>query len=268
MSLSDIEQDAASKRTADTRTSSMTTQANLAELLETAREHFREGNYTVAESLLQQLMLSNSKNPEAFHMMATIYYDKGKFNKAIRTFRRALEIDPSYTDASVGLSIILNDLGRYEEGRQVFIDAQAALAKKSEEPDSFSQEKLATKHEELGELYFQYRRYLEANDQYECAAKLSSRKAEIKMKGVECLIKLEDEHRAIKELKLIAQEFAQFAPAKLKLGLLYFNAKKVSEAIAQWDSVLLRDPEHPMALRYLEMAQATAQSTSQNFGRT
>ena len=60
-------------------------------------------------------------------MLATIYYDKGQFSKAIKTFKRALEIDPTYTDASVGLSIILNDLGRYEEGKEVFQKAQKLL---------------------------------------------------------------------------------------------------------------------------------------------
>lgn len=226
------------------------------ELLDTAREHFREGNYKIAESILQQLLLSEMKSPEVFHMMATIYYDQGKFNKAIKTFRRALQIDPSFTDASVGLSIILNDLGRYEEGRQVFVDAQAALARKSRDPDPYSQEKIAVKHDELGELYFQHKLYEEALEQYTRALTLSSRKAELKMKAVECFIKMGDELRAIKELKHIAQEYVQFAPARLKLGLLYFNSKKTAEAVEQWELVLLRDPEHPAALRYLKMAQA------------
>jgi tetratricopeptide (TPR) repeat protein len=225
------------------------------ELLDTAREHFREGNYRIAESLLQQLLLVDGKNPEVFHMMATIYYDQGKFNKAIKTFRRALEIDPTYTDASVGLSIILNDLGKYEEGKKVFIEAQEALAKKSTEADPYIQEKLATKHDELGEMYFQYRRFDEAMEQYFKAISLSSRKAELKMKLIECFIKKDDPARAMKELKILVQEYPQFVPARLKLGLMYFHAKKVVEAVEQWETVLLRDPEHPLALKYLQMAQ-------------
>lgn len=227
------------------------------ELLDTAREHFREGNYRIAESLLQQLLLADGKNPEVFHMMATIYYDQGKFNKAVKTFKRALEIDPTYTDASVGLSIILNDLGKYEEGKKVFVEAQEALAKKSTEADPYIQEKLATKHDELGEMYFQYKRYDEALEQYFKALSLSTRKAELKMKIIECFIRKEDDARALKELKVLVQEYPQFVPARLKLGLMYYNQKKIVEAVEQWETVLLRDPEHPVALKYLQMAQET-----------
>lgn len=231
--------------------------SDIKELLDTAREHFREGNYRIAESLLQQLLLADGRNPEVFHMMATIYYDQGKFNKAVKTFRRALEIDPTYTDASVGLSIILNDLGKYEEGKKVFQDAQEALAKKSTETDPYIQEKLASKHDELGELYFQYKRYDEALEQYFKALSLSTRKADLKMKVVECFLKKDDDTRALKELKLLVQEYPQFIPARLKLGLLFYNAKKIVEAVEQWETVLLRDPEHPVAIKYLQMAQET-----------
>lgn len=231
--------------------------SDIKELLETARDHFREGNYKIAEPLLQQLLMADARNPEVFHMMATIFYDQGKFNKAIKTFRRALEIDPTYTDASVGLSIILNDIGRYEEGRKVFVDAQEALAKKSTDADPYIQEKLATKHDELGELYFQYKRYDEALEQYTRALGLSTRKAELKMKVVECFVKKDDEGRAMKELKTLVQEFPQFIPARLKLGLLYFNQKNTLAAVEQWESVLLRDPDHPVAQKYLQMAQET-----------
>lgn len=229
--------------------------SDIKELLETAREHFREGNYRVAESLLQQLLLVDSRNPEVFHMMATIFYDQGKFNKAVKTFRRALEIDPTFTDASVGLSIILNDLGKYDEGKKVFLEAQAALAKKSSDADPYIQEKLASKHDELGEMYFRYKRYDEALEQYLKALSLSTRKADLKMKIIECFIKKEDTSRAVKELRVLVQEYPQFVPARLKLGLLFFAAKKVIEAVEQWETVLIRDPDHPLANKYLQMAQ-------------
>ena len=76
------------------------------QLIEEARSAFIEGDYATAEPILNQPTLLNSKNPEVLQMLATIYYDQGKFNKAIATFKRALEIEPGYTDAAVGLSII------------------------------------------------------------------------------------------------------------------------------------------------------------------
>src|ERR1700689_4026127 len=80
------------------------------DLLSAAREKFRNGEMGMAERLLQQLILLNNKLPEVFHMLGTIYYDQGKFTRAIQSFKRALEIDPAFTDAGVGLSIIYNDL--------------------------------------------------------------------------------------------------------------------------------------------------------------
>src|SRR3954453_9220247 len=120
-------------------------------MLTTAREYFKENKYSLAEPLLNQLILKNAKSPEVFQMLGTIYYDQGKFNKAIRSFRRALELDPTYTDASVCLSIILNDLGRYEDGRKVFDEAKDILKSRSTTEDPYMNEKFAIKHDELGE---------------------------------------------------------------------------------------------------------------------
>jgi tetratricopeptide (TPR) repeat protein len=237
-------------------------QIDFKDMLLTARQSFREGNYRVAEQLLNQLVVKDSRSPEIFQMLATIYYDQGKFNKAIQTFRRALEIDPAYTDASVGLSIILNDLGRYEEGKKVFQDAQAALNRKSLPQQSYLNEKLASKHDELGELYFQHKQYPAALEQYSRALELSSRHPELRMKMVECRIKLEETANAIRELERLVQEYPSFSPARLKLGLLYYQAKNVVAAIEQWETILLKDPQHPVATRYLQMAQEAGPSLS------
>ena len=78
---------------------------NSDDLLLAAKEHFEEGQYAQTESLLNQLILRNNKTPDVFFMLGTVYYNKGKFNKAIRAFKRALELDPSFTDASVGLHL-------------------------------------------------------------------------------------------------------------------------------------------------------------------
>jgi len=226
------------------------------EMMAEARRYFIDGNYKMAEPILQQMLLNNTRNPEVYQMLATIFYDKGQFNKAIKTFKRALEIDPTYTDASVGLSIILNDLGRYDEGKDVFLDAQKLLEKKSGKQDPFVDEKLASKHEELADLYYQYKRYNEALEQLLKAQKLSSRKTEITMRTSEVFVKLGQSDRAIKDLRALIREYPHYIQARLKLGIIYYNSNNIAEATEQWENVLMRDPQHPEALRYLRMAQA------------
>ncbi|PWU13666.1 MAG: hypothetical protein C5B49_14390 [Bdellovibrio sp.] len=226
------------------------------EMFDEAKREFIEGNYLIAEPILNQLILRNTRNPEVFQMLATIYYDKGQFNKAIRTFRRALEIDPTYTDASVGLSIILNDLGRYDEGRQVFEEAQGLLDRKKGQTDPWLEEKLASKHEEIADLYFQYHRYAESLDQLLRALKLSTRKTEISMRMAECFVKLGDSDRAVRELKGIIKDYPQYLPARIKIGLVYYNMGLMAEATEQWENVLYRDPHHAEAKKLLKMAQA------------
>lgn len=226
------------------------------DMLQEARDSFIQGNYKVAEPLLNQMLLQSSKNPEVYQMLATIYYDKGQFNKAIKTFRRALEIDPTYTDASVGLSIILNDLGRYDEGKQVFQEAQKLLDRKSGKVDSYIEEKLAAKHEELADMYFQYKLYSESLDQLLKAHKLSSRKADLMLRIAECHVKIGDPQRAVRELKTLIRDYPHLIPARLKLGVIYYNMNQLAEATEQWENILLRDPQHPEALRNLKMANA------------
>lgn len=102
------------------------------QLLDEAREAFIDGNYKEAEPLLEQPSLQKSMNPEVFQMLATIYYNRGQFNKAIKTFKKALEVDPTYSDAAVGLSILLNDIGKYDEAKKVFAQAQALLDQKKQ----------------------------------------------------------------------------------------------------------------------------------------
>lgn len=230
------------------------------EMLTTAREYFRENKLSLAEPLLNQLILKNAKSAEVFHMLGTIYYDQGKFNKAIRAFKRALEIEPTFTDASVGLSIILNDIGRYDEGRKVFEEARDLLHKQQAGEDPYLNEKFSIKHDELGEMYFAHSRFKEALDQYYKALSLSSRKPELTMKLVECFVRLEETDRAIKELRGLIKDYPGFLSARVRLGKMLYDAGEVQAAIEQWEATTERDATHSEAQRLLRQAQAITRS--------
>jgi tetratricopeptide (TPR) repeat protein len=226
------------------------------DMLATARDYFRENKYALAEPVLNQLILKNAKSPEVFHMLGTIYYDQGKFNKAIRAFRRALELEPTFTDASVGLSIILNDLGKYEEGRKVFDEARDLLARQSSGEDPYINEKFSIKHDELGEMYFHHTRYKEALEQYFKALALSNRKPELTMKVVECFLRIEEPDKALKELRSLIKDYPGFLSARVRLGKMLYETGDVAGAIEQWESATQRDPNHSEAQRLLRQAQA------------
>lgn len=224
-------------------------------LFKEAKRYFQDGNNKMAEPLLQQLILENYKNPEVYQMLASLLYDQGKFSKAIQTLKKALEIDPQYTDASVGLSIILNDLGRYDEAKQVFHEAQLLLDKKKNQ-NEFLDEKLASKYEELGDLLFQFKRYDECVDYLHKARELSHRKEEISLRMAEVFYQKGDAEKAIRELKSLILNYPQSPGPRLKLGIIYFNRNQLAEAKEQWENILVRDPDHPEAKKYIQMAES------------
>lgn len=227
------------------------------DLMESAREFFREGDYKRAEPLLQQAILRNNRLPEVFHMLGTIYYDQGKFTKAINSFKRALEIDPTFTDASIGLSIILNDLGRYDEGKKVFTDAQSILAKNRVQADPFANENFATKHLELGELYLQHQRYDEALEQFYKCQRLSLQTGDIGLKIANVYVVKQDLKSAIRELKNVIRDNPALISAKIQLGKIQFDCKLVREAMDTWDSILLRDPMNREVKELMDRARRT-----------
>jgi tetratricopeptide (TPR) repeat protein len=227
------------------------------ELIRHAKESFIEGDYRTAEPLLQQALLRNNKDPEVYQMLATLFYDKGQFNKAIKSFRKALEIDPGYTDASVGLSIILNDLGRYEEAKEVFYDAQERLNESRKQSDPFIEERIAQKHTELGDLYFQINKFEDSLEQYTKARKLSTNPGPLVLKIAECYMKLYKEARATQELQLFLREYPQNIEARIKLGVYLYQMNRVYEAVEEWEKVLIRDPGNADAQHYLQLARET-----------
>ena len=231
------------------------------QLIDEARSAFIEGDYATAEPLLNQPTILNSKNPEVLQMLATIYYDQGKFNKAIATFKKALAIEPSYTDAAVGLSIILNDIGRYDDAKKIFEDAKAQLDAKKQTAEPNINEKFASKHAELADMYLQYKRFDESTEQYLKAISLSFKKMDIILRLAECYVQAGQKDKAIKELKALLQVDSRLTAPRLKLGLILYNSHHIAEAVDQWENILRYDSKNQEAIRYLKMAQAAGVTT-------
>jgi tetratricopeptide (TPR) repeat protein len=227
---------------------------DLEALLGEAEAFCNEGKNEASEKILNQLVLRGFKRPLVFHLLGTIYYDQGKFNKAIRAFKRALEIDPAFTDSSVGLSIILNDLGRYDEGKKVFEEAKAMLSLKNREDDTTVNLKLSEKHDALGDLYYQYERFSEATREFETALKLTPSKVAVQLKIAECFLRLDNFEESVNILLNIIESDPRNNTARLRLGKIYYDSHRITKAIEAWEEVMEYDADNVQAKDYLRLA--------------
>ena len=72
----------------------------------------------------------------------------------------------------------------------------------------------------------------------------------------DCYTKQDQADEAIRELKKYLQLHPNAMNARLKLGIIYYHANKMIEAVEQWDFILDQNPEHQEAKSYVQMAQS------------
>jgi tetratricopeptide (TPR) repeat protein len=197
----------------------------------------------------------------ALHLFGTCSYLQGQLGKAIESFKKILTIDPKHTDAAISLSIIYNDIGRYDEAKTIYQVANQSLQLKRQGSDSLLDRKFALKHIELGDLYFKYHRYDDALDDYSRAARLDPQALDIRIKLAKVYAKKGFTTRAIQELQQLCRDQPEFAPARIHLGLMYFSQGNVIDAEMEWEKALQIEPSNPEIQTYLAMARQATETS-------
>jgi tetratricopeptide (TPR) repeat protein len=211
--------------------------------------------YGEAETSLKTRLEETPNNPDAYYLMGVMSYFQGQIKDAIRNLREALKHDPKHTDAAICLSVLFNDIGKYDDAKQVFEQAnQSVSVQKSNGVDVETDRKFAVKHLEIADLYFRYRRYDEAIEEYSKAAALDPYTSEIRIRLAKSYAKKGFVTRAIQELQQLKAEHPRDIPVRLQLGLLHFSQNNILDAELEWENILDLDSENREALAYLEMA--------------
>lgn len=221
--------------------------------LSKAKEKIKSRSFSEAEQELFSAIQTNPQGHEAFFLLGGLYHDQGKFDRAVAAYKKALLLKPNYTEVSLSLSILYNDLGHYEEGRLIFNRSRKQV--ESEEYDPCLNEKLSQKHMELGDLYERYDRFIEADHEYQKAFDLTPNDPHIILKRAKLYEKEGKGSQAVKLLQELLGKDAKFTPALVRLGLAYYTQGRMIEALGEWEKALDLEPNHPEALMYIEMAQ-------------
>lgn len=210
--------------------------------------------YSQASLLIQEKLKKENEAADAHYLLGVMNYFQGQVSKAVENLKQCLALDPHHTDAAICLSVLYNDVGRYDDAKKVFELANQSVTHKYSGNDGGINRKFAVKHLELADLYFRYRRYDEAIEEYGKAAALDPTIYEIRIRRAKAYAKKGFLTRAMQELQHLKGEAPQYYPARIQLGLLHYSQGNILDAELEWESVRELDPANREAHAYLEMA--------------
>ncbi len=223
-----------------------------------AQQYFEEEKYLEAEEIYLELI---KKIPEGcadiYNNLGFIKHQAGEIENAVIYFKRALQINPHYTEAALNLTIAYNDVRQYDEAAAVFSRAAEDVRTKSGSEamlDPFLKGKLANEHFKLGNTYFEVGLLDEAEAQYRKALSMRSNFVDVltrlgitlreKGRFTEAI----DSFRRAKDLK------PAYTPAMIHLGIAYYASGFVDLAQEEWEAVREIDPEGKEVKVYLALA--------------
>lgn len=236
--------------------------------LKQAQQYFDNSDYPKALFILGNIVeiddIEKENLSKAFFLMANIFHIQGQVGKAIKAFNKCLSLDPSHTDAAISLSVVYNDIGKYEEAKKVFDQANNRI-KHGKDTNHFEDDhinkKFALKHFEIAEMYMTYNRLDEALFEFNKAVGLDSENLEARIRIAKVYAKKNFVNKALDELRSLKNDRPDYTPARVALGVLYYGCGKVLEARSEWERILVKDPRNEEALMYLNLSQTATETT-------
>lgn len=206
-----------------------------------------------AERVIAEGIRIEPDSADLYYLRGILRSHQGKLSQSIDDLKQALHYDPKHTDAAVCLSVILNDIGKYDEAKRIFEKANQSVFLKQLGEDAQIDRRFSVKHFELGDLYFRYRRFDEAIEQYNKAIILDPTAIPIHIRRTKAYAKKGFMTRAIQELQQLKVQHPSELAIRIQLGLLHYSQGNSLDAQLEWESVLEHDPVHREASSYLEL---------------
>lgn len=228
-------------------------------LLERGRGHYRSGQYDKAEKSLTPLVRDRVPYADVYAMLGAIHYQKGRLLDAMSLLDEALRLNPGYTEAALHLALTYNDLGKYEEAKNVH--ERMLASRKNAGPDTvdpFVKGKIANMHAEVGRAYEQAGLYAEATEEYRRALALCPTYADIRTRLGGCLRVAGNLTASERELAKVKKEHPNLVAPRLQLGMTYFASGKRKDAAREWREALAMEPENKFAKLYVKMLEEAA----------
>lgn len=202
--------------------------------------------YSAAQKILQKGLLEVEKSAPAYHLLGLALYHQGSFQASLNQLQKAcsMEAKPEYL---LNLSIVLNELGHYEEAKKMY---EKALHLKQQSQEQNWKEEISQRHNQTADAYLKKDQLKPALEEYIKGSKFYPT-PEIQLQIARLLWKLDQKQSAEKYLKNFIRLYPQNIKARLLLAEWYFENKQVPQAVNEWESILKKQPQNPEALSCL-----------------
>ena len=233
----------------------MKTDLEFERLYYAAQDAFTKRRLEESERLYLKLLERSPRGfADVFNNLGLIYSEKGLLERATQYFKKALAINPKYTEASLNLAVTYNELQNFEEAEKVFRQAAKVIDSEPTSIDPFIQGKLANEHAKLGDSYYKLGLYDQALVQYRMAQELRPNFADILTKIGVTLTDKGDLDPAIEIFGKAKETNPKFEKAYIYLGIAYYKKGQRDLAIVEWKAAQKINPSDRAIEAYLTLS--------------
>ena len=218
-----------------------------------ARERFAVRDYHGAVLLLREAVVEGLAYADGFNLLGLSLALIGRSSDALDAFDRALELNPRYVEAHLNRAVLLTDMGRVEEARVGFAEAERLGGPDESGFPAMVANRLANAHAGLGHEYRAAGALDEAIAQYERALELRPGFSDIRLSLARALLERGRFAEAAQALDLVLRARPDWLDAMLLRGLAAYLDGDLARADDVWTRASERHPEEPRVEIYRSM---------------
>jgi tetratricopeptide (TPR) repeat protein len=203
------------------------------QMFDEAVEHFHAGRYSETETLCNQMLSIDAKNPEVHHLLGLAHYRKGRLFQALTSLCAALDIQGT-PERFCDLGLVYQALE--QKGQAVHVYNQALKL----DPH------YGEAHAVLGLLLLQQGRFAEAQHHSEQALLDSPNFAGAHNNLGLALANQRKTEQAATQFELAVQKDPKFLGARINLGTAYAQLGRLDDAVVQYHEAVRLDPTYAL----------------------
>ena len=223
---------------------------NIYKLLEDGKHAFERQNYAEAKNLFLKFIETEKKFADVYNYLGYIFFNEDNLIESFEYFKKAIEINPSYTEAIMNLVMIAqlkNDLKTAE-----FYMAKMRQIKETDGlKDKYCLGKIANKHWEIAKNYKSLYMYNEALEEFVKALKLGTNFYDIRLDYAITLRDIGKVEEAVYELDKILSAKPDYVAAYIHLGICYYKQGYLGFAIDAWQKGYALNPTNKILQSFL-----------------